>query len=364
MLQTFQVKNFRCFRDFTLGPLDRVNLIAGRNNTGKTALLEALFLFSSPNNPLLPLQLNSLRGVPQVEAEAAEMGGWLFFGKNIDETIELIGETVDGGRGTLKIRLEQRTQGTTPAPPVATGAPIASGMASPAPSFLIGTNLPRDLVLEYEDSTGQRGLSRRSAPSPFGGALLSIAPLTGIAMTLFLHTHARSPQEDAARFSKLEETGREEEATRHVRILEPRLKRLAVLISAGVPMIHGDLGLGRMVPIPHMGEGVVRLLSLLLAISSAAGGMVLLDEIENGLHHSVLRRVWQAIGAAARDANVQVFATTHSYECIQAAHQAFREGDTYDLRLFRLDRVDDEIRVAVYNRDTLDTSIDMSLEVR
>jgi AAA15 family ATPase/GTPase len=105
-------------------------------------------------------------------------------------------------------------------------------------------------------------------------------------------------------------------------------------------------------------------LSIVLAIANAPGGVVLIDEVENGLHHSVLVKVWQAIADAAERADAQVFATTHSYECIQAAHKAFHEHRPSDLRLFRLDRVDSEIRVAAFNETTLETSIDMSLEVR
>jgi len=119
-----------------------------------------------------------------------------------------------------------------------------------------------------------------------------------------------------------------------------------------------------LVPLPFMGEGMRRVLSIVLAIANAPGGVVLIDEVENGLHHSVLIKVWQAIADAAERADAQVFATTHSYECIQAAHKAFSEKRPSDLRLFRLDRVDSEIRVAAYNETTLETSIDMSLEVR
>ncbi len=41
MIQSFRVKNFRCFQDLTLKSLKRVNLIAGKNNVGKAALLKA-----------------------------------------------------------------------------------------------------------------------------------------------------------------------------------------------------------------------------------------------------------------------------------------------------------------------------------
>src|SRR6185437_14730199 len=182
--------------------------------------------------------------------------------------------------------------------------------------------------------------------------------------SIFIVSAGRSPKEDAIAFSDLEVANRQEEILPALRILEPRLQRLSIVLLAGQPVVHGHVGLGRLVPVQFMGEGIRRLLSLLLAINKATGGNVLIDEVENGLHHSVMVQVWQAIAEAARRADVQVFATTHSYECIQAAHQAFAAGPGYDLRLFRLDRIDSGIRVAVYNQNTLNTSIDMSLEVR
>jgi AAA15 family ATPase/GTPase len=106
------------------------------------------------------------------------------------------------------------------------------------------------------------------------------------------------------------------------------------------------------------------LLSVLLAIANTRGGIVLTDEIDTGLHHSVLQKVFEAIGLAARNADAQVFATTHSYECIMAAHRAFSEGEGYDLSLHRLDRIDHHIRVVTYDRESLEASLDLSWEVR
>jgi len=78
----------------------------------------------------------------------------------------------------------------------------------------------------------------------------------------------------------------------------------------------------------------------------------------------VLKQVWQAIGHAARQADVQVFATTHSYECITAAHEAFTASGIYDLSVHRLDRVNDKIEVATYDQETLGYATEMNHEVR
>jgi AAA15 family ATPase/GTPase len=109
---------------------------------------------------------------------------------------------------------------------------------------------------------------------------------------------------------------------------------------------------------------MVRILSIVLEIVRASHGVVLIDEIENGLHHSVMVNVWEAIAFAARQSNVQLFATTHSWELIQAAHQAFETSELYDFRLHRLDRINGEIRAVTFDQETLATAVEMNLEVR
>jgi AAA15 family ATPase/GTPase len=112
-----------------------------------------------------------------------------------------------------------------------------------------------------------------------------------------------------------------------------------------------------------MGDGMARLLFLALAIASAPNGLVLVDEVENGLHHTVMERVWRAIAAFARNFNVQIFATTHSQECIEFAHSAFASDRVYDFRLYRLERANGVVRPVKYDREMLDIALESGLEV-
>ena len=113
-----------------------------------------------------------------------------------------------------------------------------------------------------------------------------------------------------------------------------------------------------------MGEGFRRLFLIAVALATAKGGTLLIDEIENGLHYSVLKDVWNAIAQAARQADVQVFATTHGYECIEAAQEVFSASDEYDFRLHRLDRVDDGIKAVTYDQEALGAATKFFMEVR
>lgn len=92
--------------------------------------------------------------------------------------------------------------------------------------------------------------------------------------------------------------------------------------------------------------------------------MLLIDEIENGLHHSVLPIIWKGLFLAAKEFDVQIFATTHSWECIVAADQAARQSEDYDLALIRLDRVKEEIKATIIEEKSLATAKELEWEMR
>ncbi len=146
-----------------------------------------------------------------------------------------------------------------------------------------------------------------------------------------------------------------------LQVIEPRLQSIEDNSSSGTPMIWGDIGLSELVPLPLMGEGMTRVARLVLTITSAPGGVILADEIENGLHHSILPKVWQAVDATAKQFNTQIFATTHSFECVEAAHKALgAEG----FLLHRLEANGTENRCVTYEPEEIDVALRHNLEIR
>lgn len=86
-----------------------------------------------------------------------------------------------------------------------------------------------------------------------------------------------------------------------------------------------------------------------------------MDEIENGLHHSILPKVWKAVDQAAENFDTQVVATTHSYECVEAAHRALEKDQ---LRFYRLEAKNDKNRCVTYEPEAINAAIHHNLEVR
>ncbi len=360
MYRSFQIKNFRCFANLVVEDLERVNLIAGKNNVGKTAFLEALFLHCGAYNPELVLRLSTFRGIDWLKFEVghAVAAPWdsLFGRFDTSRMVELAGSIGEGDALASRVLRMKVVQHAGPLKkPVQTVPSPADGssISSETSQLLELESIEQGETKSFHMVLDQSGLKIQPLPPPppFPAILLS-------------SRYRIPPAEDAERFGRLDLIGEQDAVVDVLRIIDPRIRRLAVVVVGGVPMLHGDIGLGRLFPLPYMGEGVVRLASLILAIGNTRDGVVLVDEIENGIHYSVLHKLWQTVGEVARRFNTQVFATTHSRECIVAAHTAFKQQPDYDFRLFRLE-TSGETQVAVaYDAESLGAAAESGLEVR
>ena len=116
-----------------------------------------------------------------------------------------------------------------------------------------------------------------------------------------------------------------------------------------------------------MGDGFQRCFEIGVAAETAQtmiGPLLYIDELDNGLHHAVLEPVWRWLATISSKRDLQVFATTHSEECIHAAAAAFAALDDDGLRVIRLDRREDRTTAAVYDRALVDTAMRTDVEIR
>jgi len=356
MLTRFEVKNFRCFRELALTELERVNLITGKNNVGKTSLLEALHLHCLPDKPHLWIKINKLRGIDDPFRAIDELGSWLFFQGETEGSIAIASYDSDSVERVTDFFFVDATTSREKFPDV------EKKVANAFRSDIAGSDARR-LIVRYQSEGKQYesvALATERNTTRFGFHVPNPLP------TAYLASLIADSKRDVGHFGELETAKRLGEIIPSLQILEPKLTRLSLVPLAGETVIHGDIeGMPRLVPLPLIGEGMRRVLSMVLAIANVPGGIVFLDEFENGLHYSVLSKVWQAVADAARRNDVQVFATTHSWECLRAAHEAFsQEGESYDFRMHRLERQDGDVTCVTYDRELIETSLAMGLEVR
>ncbi len=357
MYRSFEVTGFRCFDHLVLPHLERVNLIAGMNNVGKTALLEALFLHSGAYNPALTITLNAMRGIEDIKVEFVRWAGtpWdsIFRDFDTSRVIKLVGDNESTGRRILSLKLVRRAEEMARLSQF-----LHEDREKPVPLLKESAKV---LELEYE-GTGMHG-KHQLVVDPKGIRIEPIPPNPPFP-GFFVSDRTRPSQDDAELFGKLEIENKQDALLRVLQLVEPKLHRLAMVVVGGVPMLHGDIGQEQLLPLPLMGGGMTRALSIVLRICNASNGVVFVDEIENGLHHSLMKEIWTAIGELARNLNAQVFATTHSLECIVAAHSAFAASRKYDFCLHRLERTKGEIRAVTYDQDALGAAIETGLEMR
>ncbi len=359
MLTYFRISNFRCFDDLQLDALARINLITGRNNVGKTALLEALFVCTS-YNPELALRLNVFRGLSNMRVQIPVVDTpWLPLFRAFDLQREITLEMRDEGghERSLKLKVlhdDDELRELRLMLPQKTNGGITGASAG---------QLVQVLRLQLSEAGSERVAY---AILDTEGLRVDVVPSTDY-QSIFLSSRLRPLlAEESDRFTALRKAGQHDRLVQALQILDKRVQGVELLTFGGETMLHADLvGMPGPIPLVFLGDGSVRLASFILAIAQAPGGVVLIDEIENGLHHLVLADIWRAIDQAAREFGTQVFATTHSWECFLAAQQAFAGAADQDFRLYRLDQgPDDRIRAFAYDLEMIAAAVDGGLEVR
>lgn len=361
MHKSLAIENFRCFNNLTVEPLSRVNLFVGKNNVGKTALLEAIWFQHGFFDPDVGRRANVFRGVEQLDANEFM---WDFFPEfDIGKSIVSSSLDFDGRYRTLDITLQERPTSRVASEQVPAGDGEARASTSRLEAEASTDLIQYQVVFDYTDS--HLGSSRAVAYPERGGVRFDRATGIRVPNAIFLAArHRESVSVLAQRYSKLLVDQEDDTALEALRIIEDRLKRIVVGQTPVGPIIWADIGLRRLIALPLLGEGMSRILSIVLALKNSTNGILLIDEAENGFHYSVLEQVWKLIGHLARKWEVQVFATTHSEECVRAAHHAFRACEEYDFALHRIEQIEGVARSVHYDKDILDAAIEMDAEVR
>ncbi|MGA1356538.1 MAG: AAA family ATPase, partial [Prochlorothrix sp.] len=338
MLKTLSIDNFRGFKHFELKPLGQINLLVGANNSGKTSILEAIYLLMG-HDPV-----KSLEAVCQARGEVREIDGrepqyqlfvhHLFRGHQIrqDSPIQIQAQQVstDEQPSPSSGELEQPRQ-----PLSSRTLCLSVENDGSTLSFQISRNINHDRLGYERFSLREAGSIFsdvfRPLPHTFSGEFGPAGPKPvkqpseGIPIQ-WIQTLGLSRNTTIQLFEEILLTPEEEIVLSALSALEPNLQRIAQVTPD--PTVKSTLNrdgfmvklkdIPQPVPISSMGEGVWRILGLALAIVNAKDGILLVDEVDIGLHFTAMTEMWQMLCKTAQDFNVQVFATTHSRDCWQS----------------------------------------------
>jgi hypothetical protein len=344
MLRQLHVEGFRCFQKLDVAPLGRVNLLVGKNNSGKTALLDAIEVVATEQPESLLWGLWRRREASRLFSQDPQTGATtthhlasvehLFYGHQILPSASFSIQATNQSSRTIEAGISSR------------------GSRGKEPLLWIERQdrqrvffpLTADGALAYSPTASTR---QGEAPILFLG--------TGVPDALYL----------SGLWDKIMLTDDETLAIEALRLIEPRVERLAFKGEGQdrniVIKLRGDK---LPVPIGSLGDGMRHLLALALHLAPCRGGCVLVDEIDTGLHHSMLGEMWRLVIETAKRLDIQVFATTHSLDCIRALAGVCKPLELVpeDLMMHRLEP--DLGRTVAYEPADIASAIELEVEVR
>lgn len=370
MLQTLEMRGYRGFESYQLADLARVNLLVGKNNCGKTSVLEAIELLVSGGRPTVFSRSLQRRGESGAR-HPTRSRDWpgdvshVFFGHSCSPGARFDLSSDDGKR-TLRVTilsLEEIGENAEEMDPASTQRLQRSlfdpdeDAATPVFAMRIDRDAPdKPIVLPVmEDGTillerQYRWMRYESTGTPVH----------------FLTLESVDPASLGGMWDTVVAEGREAEIVNDLKLLEPDLDSIHFLTRApaGSGILVGLRNGGRRVPIGTYGDGLRRLLALRLSSVGSANGFLLIDEIDTGLHWTVMEEMWQFVVEVARRLNVQIFATTHSYDCIRGLGSLIRSKPEFEDQV-TIQKVDRSLPQAVCLRgDQIKVAVEQDIEVR
>lgn len=366
-MKSLCIKNYKNLKELSLHSLAPVNLVVGRNNVGKSTLLEAISIYMANGSDEWLKTILDIRGklvnVDYAKGEAdanrilLDHYSSLFNGYNkdfLDSSAISIGEEDD----LLKIRLVH----------------IAERTIKNADGFE---------MQEYASYAAADSLSESSSHQYVGDGLEVSSPYSLKTLIPFFklrglnNAKERMPFEyimvqefqrkrNVALFDKISLSDKEGYIVDALRIIEPRIDRLNFLneneySNVRVPFVTLK-DTGQRFRLSSMGDGINRILSIILAMVNCKDGVFLLDEFETGLHYSVQTKLWEIIFMLSEKLNVQVFVTSHSRDCIDSFVAA--NGSKQGL-IIRLDNREGSIVAVNYsNEEDMEFIAQSNVEIR
>lgn len=358
-----QVTGFRGLKDLTVSRLGRVTLIAGKNGVGKTTLLEAVQVFAARFSvraleDILGKRREIIVGIDE-DGDPTVDYVWesLFWGRHADS-----GQTITIGSDGAEVKLR-------------ISVAMFDDIERDNPEIFLGRMSENTLVFKIETDKGPyKYVSSVTGPARRYGE--RIQPWeNGFPEDLQFRTLGPDVVRDVELAELWDELidsgGSKKEVLDSLSLMYDHQVDDLDMVGDSSPFVRTGrrakvrlAGHVRPVPLKSLGDGAVRIVGYLAAVSRANRSLVLVDEIENGIHHTIQPLFWETLINAAARYDSQIVATTHSWDCVEAFARAAAEKDSADCSLIRLDDVDSELLVAHYDEENLLNAAESKIEVR
>lgn len=325
-IEYIDIERYKGFENFSAKGFGRVNLIGGKNNVGKTAFMEALYINTSDGDVY---NVMSAMYYTQLQRKARD---YVFKTLNETESNNYIKNQANQCSIISKINKINFTKETV-------------GIND---SFIVTINDKKTIIPEADFN------------------IKTIAAKRKIERNTGWVNSARAGQDMIILyFQFLQRKDREDDLNELVKNIDGSIKKIKVIgntIQCGTTMPNGTLVYR---DISEYGDGLGRYISVIIYLFATENSYIFIDEIENGIHYSALENLWDIILNLSKELNVQVFATTHSKECIEAYCRALERHQARDCTFITMVKnKENQIKTIVSDYDTFTYSIHQDHEVR
>lgn len=353
MLRDITIENYRLFERFHLEGMTQLNLLVGANNSGKSSLLEAIYLLVNNEDPGALFDVidhrfaikSNIRNRADVSefSKVAQLSN-IFRGYKLQKDHNIVISTYKDEQMSLEyIFVDYSTPW-----PKKNGNEAGLGLRFRGKRKF-------DYFFELESYilsswVRERHLTEETKASQH-----------------FITTERLDQQAVTRLWEQIILTPKEDLVLAALRILEPNLERIALVsqITPGMSVLVKIKGGETPVPLGSLGDGMYRILASILSLVNCENGVLLVDEIDTGLHHKALTKMWRLVIETAKQLNVQVFATTHSWDCLYSFHKALTETEESELgTVFRLEPKNGKIDYVAYTGEDLAVAVEHDIEVR
>ena len=374
MLRDLTIQNYRCFENFYMDGLERVNLFVGNNNSGKTSLLEAIYLLVNPD------KLYSLFYILQGRSAIEIIENKYFQAHDLFNTLSIKQLFFDRNLlNTNSIEIKSRLIAPVEIPQLMQPSKYRDDIFIRISTKKHNEFSKLNIKLEYFDlfSKGefqkQLYINEQNNKISTDNEFLEEVNLDFKKILSLSQNNAKLILQNKTNVTILNNmwgdiylTEKEDKLVQALQIIESTIQRLGFALNEKHNIIRLKVsGHSEPIPLSSMGEGMYRILVLAMSLVTSENGVLLVDEIETGLHYEAQTDMWRLILETAKELNVQVFATTHSWDCIAAFQEALSQVEDSSIgKLFRLDSKYGKLRAVEYNAEDLDIAVRNSIEVR